>query len=547
MLKPIQLLVKRQARRECESFTHKHIQEKELKKVNEDNEAKQAGISESLSNEGPAEPRPQDEIGEAVQILVDKDFDECVKHLKKAILDGRDVVVPRDVMKHEAENVMPRDRTKQKDISRLPVVDDIDIWCLGVPLLVTYQVLGNISGDLNAKQTAQWRGLDGWPVITEWIRDQLYRIYDHDEAREMRPSLARLDDDPVMLGRLTEMLRSGLVHPTRQEILLYEPDSGVKGKLQAAIAKGKVDGIVFSMDRFFCLKKLQTCPSWGSPLSLARTWDVVLPGANVRNALCEKLNTEMESIVMEALFVEIDFDRDQTVSIGELREMLRIVLSRPLLASILLDLVEADVLMTWTWPAALLEQGITVRRVATDVIPEAIKSFARDAPQIVDHWCLQFDRNHDQIISKPEFCDLFLLSFDSSILHPLRNLVLPMLKKRAHQLKLQTLTGSGYPEAGESGKPEGMSSIRMQMRKPFPIFSDLIDDKVMPSCATGRDGKCLLSNFFQETSSREETSTVSKSLEEGATSNKIPKGDSEINLDSKSRYAACRPPQTLQC
>lgn len=446
----------------------------------------------------------------------------CVRKLKKAIFDGGD------------------DEDNGKSFSILPVESDIDIWCMGVPQLLTYQVLADLFRELDSTYIALLTDVQGSPELTGWITQMLQCMAEHEEGSEMRESLMRLQNDPLILGRQTEMLRAGLQHPTREEIMCHEPDTHAKGKLRACTVKGESDNFVFLIDRFLCLKKLQNAPGWGSPLSLARTWDTGLPGADARNSLCTKLNNELEAIVMEALFTEIDFDGDQIVSVDEVREVLRIVLSRPLLGSILLDLVEADVLMAWKWPALLLKRGITVRRVAVNLIPETIRDFARDSPRIAGDWCGGLHQlatsELGHVIDKPEFLDLFLLCFEGSILHPLRKMLLPKMRSNCH---LQTVQALKSTFESKSIDPAEMT---MPMNTQDSCNYNWIFSNQAFSCAEngrGRDGPCLLSNLFQGVASFEK---ANKSAQEAADDLRTTLSDDLPTTSYKSR---CRPGHCL--
>merc|ERR1712139_388596 len=126
-------------------------------------------------------------------------------------------------------------------------------------------------------------------------------------------------------------------------------------------------------------------------------------------------------MVIRDLFKVVDIDRDQEISVQETRELLRVILSRPLLTSVALDAIAAELAAKpQPWADAAVEHGSGVRSLLLTVVKLATLELANRADEVAQNLWSCMDKNSDQTVTKFEFCDGFPLAMQTAVLDPLK-------------------------------------------------------------------------------------------------------------------------------
>eukprot|EP00746_Dinoflagellata_sp_MGD_P120144 gnl/MRDRNA2_/MRDRNA2_55801_c0_seq1.p1 gnl/MRDRNA2_/MRDRNA2_55801_c0~~gnl/MRDRNA2_/MRDRNA2_55801_c0_seq1.p1 ORF type:complete len:512 (-),score=92.80 gnl/MRDRNA2_/MRDRNA2_55801_c0_seq1:175-1710(-) len=305
------------------------------------------------------------------------------------------------------------------------VVDSVEfvvaLWFNKLPFL---EVANALTPAVKFGEYQHWKDTKNFRLLMDYLH---YVLFEAEREGQLRPpgiteggkqigrkgAFRPVYENPNAMLKLTEFTWLVVEHPSREEILLAEPDleATLRGSLREAVVLGRMRHFVLLVDKY--LQLLKTRSDGAEPL--------LTP---LRLSFTDGQFNILLREVLERLWYEVDIDGDQHLSQGEARELLRVILGRPVLGSLMLDHLSLEVSHKPKgsyWQKFADKHGTSARCLVMAHVPETCAEMARDSPKVAESLWRMMDEDFDQWVTKEEFCHLFPTALQKVVIDVLKH------------------------------------------------------------------------------------------------------------------------------
>lgn len=316
---------------------------------------------------------------------------------------------------------------------------------------------------------------------------------------------------PAHMTRLTTLVRIQFGHPSRAMVLEHEGDEiGSRGRMWTRSSKGQKFPFVAACDAILCAMVVQLT---NRNANLDETIVRYPPSVTLNEVKRKQRGLPPEGYDLERPWVEgtmlaelmvqvawrcLDKNHNGKFEMEEAREMLRIILSRPLLCLVALPKVMASTPHSEEYLEELPESWHTA--MALRAITMAILYLATKAGEVAKTFWEGLDHDSNGAVNNAEFEALFVRSLEDNIVQPLVDAAVASYQTVLHQA-CGIDTSRCFRKAGEKMqeqpssrlRQEQPSSVRHDHEVPMPTASSKEDDKsAQPTVSPRHPAPCSM-------------------------------------------------------